>query len=101
MRSLRLIAVVLLHSAFVISLQAATFTVSGTTLQLNLTAANETVAITAGATNYTFALTGGTWSGTDGAEATGNGTPSLSAAWRCASSTRRAATPSNTSRFGG
>ena len=79
MRSLRLIAVVLLHSAFVIPLQAATFTVSGTTLQLNLTAANETVAITAGATNYTFALTGGTWSGTDSADATGNGTASLSA----------------------
>ncbi|MFO1485363.1 MAG: choice-of-anchor D domain-containing protein [Verrucomicrobiaceae bacterium] len=62
-----------------LSARAATFNVSGTTLQLNLTTANETVAITAGASSYTFALTGGTWSGTDSADATGNGTASLSA----------------------
>lgn len=59
--------------------KAATFNVSGTTLQLNLTVANESVAITAGAANYNFVLTGGTWSGTDSADVTGNGTASLSA----------------------
>ena len=56
----------------VLPARAATFNVSGTTLQLNLTTANEIVAITAGPTSYTFALTGGTWSGTDSADATGN-----------------------------
>ena len=38
---------------------AATFTFSGTTLQLNLTAANESVAIAAGASSCSFALTVG------------------------------------------
>jgi hypothetical protein len=64
---------------FALSAQAATFTVSGSTLAINLTAANESVAITAGASSYTFALTAGTWSGTNSADATGNGTASLSA----------------------
>jgi hypothetical protein len=63
----------------VLKAAAATFNVSGTTFAINLTAANESVAITAGTSHYSFALTGGTWSGTDSADATGNGTASLSA----------------------
>ena len=55
------------------------FTVSGSTLALNLTAANESVAITSAGSTYAFVLTGGTWSGTDGGGATGNGLATLTA----------------------
>ena len=59
--------------------KAATFSVSGTTLAINLTVANESVAITSAGSTYALALTGGTWSGTDGGGATGNGTTTLTA----------------------
>jgi hypothetical protein len=59
--------------------QAATFAVSGTTLAINLTEANESVAVTSAGSTYAFELTGGTWSGTDGGGATGDGTATLTA----------------------
>ncbi len=55
------------------------FTVSGSTLAINLTGVNESVAITSAGSAYAFVLTGGTWSGTDGGGATGNGTATLTA----------------------
>ncbi len=55
------------------------FTVSGSTLALNLTAVNESVSITSAGSTYAFVLSGGTWSGTNSADATGNGTATLTA----------------------
>ncbi len=54
----------------------ATFAEAGTALNLNLLA-NERVSIVANASTYTLSLTGGTWSGTDSANVTGNGTATL------------------------
>ncbi len=56
----------------------AAFDVSGSTLQVNL-AASESLAITSAGSSYALALTGGTWRGTDGAGATGNGLTTLTA----------------------
>ena len=55
----------------------ATFAEAGAALNLNLLA-NERVSIVANASTYTLSLTGGTWSGTDSANVTGNGTAALS-----------------------
>src|SRR5271163_364580 len=56
----------------------ATFTDSAPTLTLTL-AANDAVGIVANATTYTLTLTSGTWTGTDDANVSGNGTAILTA----------------------
>jgi hypothetical protein len=56
---------------------AATFTDNGSTLNLDLTAANTNAAIVSNGTSYTITLTGGVWSGTNDANVTGNGTATL------------------------
>ncbi len=58
-------------------LTPATFTDSGATLNLVLNVANTSAAIVSGGTNYTVTLTGDTWSGTNDAKVTGNGTAAL------------------------
>src|SRR5688572_14160069 len=55
----------------------ATFAEAGTLLNLDLDVANTSAAIVSAGTSYSLTLTGDTWSGTDSANATGNGTALL------------------------
>lgn len=71
-----LVAVAMLSCATTAA-KAATFSEAGAQLNLDLNTANEVVAIVANATTYTLTLTGGTWSGTNSANVTGNGTASM------------------------
>jgi hypothetical protein len=58
-------------------LAPATFTDNAPTLNLVLNVANVNAAIVSNGTNYKLTLTGDTWSGTDDANVTGNGTATL------------------------
>jgi hypothetical protein len=58
-------------------LAPATFTDNGTTLNLVLNTANVNAAIVSSGTSYTVTLTGDTWTGTNDANVTGNGTATL------------------------
>jgi hypothetical protein len=55
----------------------ASFAEAGTLLNLDLDVANTSVAIVSAGTSYSLTLTGDTWSGTDSANVTGNGTAVL------------------------
>src|SRR5437868_12959191 len=55
----------------------ATFAEAGTLLNLDFNVANKSVGIVSAGTSYTLTLTGDTWSGTDSANVTGNGTALL------------------------
>jgi len=71
-----LLALLLVNNLFVTPAQAATDTPAGGVLTLDL-AASESVTIVANGANYTFTLGGTTWTGTDSANVTGNGTDTL------------------------
>jgi hypothetical protein len=58
-------------------LAPATFADNGTALNLVLNTANVNAAIVANSASYTITLTGDTWSGTNDANVTGNGTATL------------------------
>src|SRR4051812_41484886 len=73
---------IIMRRAFFESLEdrslLATFAESGSTLNLTLNTANEAVAIVANSNNtVTMTDTGGTWSGTNSANVSGNGTTTL------------------------
>ena len=55
----------------------ATFADNGTTLNLVLNTANTNAAIVSSGTSYNITLTGDTWTGTNDANVTGNGTATL------------------------